>query len=57
LFGKETVIDFFHVESKPDEYGARRGIEELKQAIAHVASSLPEMGRTVPKRWQKSAKL
>jgi hypothetical protein len=54
LFGKETVIDFFHVESKPDENGQRRGIEQLTSAIARVASNLPEMGRTVPKRWQEA---
>lgn len=52
LFGKDTVLDFFHVESKPDEKGERLGIEELKRAIARVASNLPEMGRSVPKRWQ-----
>lgn len=52
LFGKETVLDFFFVESRPDEKGERRGIEALKQAIARVAATLPEMGRTVPKRWQ-----
>ena len=54
LFGKDTVIDFFFVESKPDNDGNRRGIEELKQAIAHVASTLPEVGRSVPKRWQET---
>ena len=54
LFDAETVIDFFHVESKPDEPGDRRGIAELKQEIARVAASLPEMGRTVPKRWQET---
>jgi len=55
LFGKDTVLDFFHVDSKPDEKtGERRGIEELKQAIARVASTLPEMGRSVPKRWQEA---
>jgi GTPase SAR1 family protein len=53
LFGKETVLDFFFVESKPDEKGERRGIEALKQAIARVAATLPEMGRSVPKRWQE----
>jgi Leucine-rich repeat (LRR) protein len=52
LFGRDTVIEFLHVESKPDENGERRGIEDLKRAIARVASSLPEVGRTVPKRWQ-----
>jgi len=49
LFGKETVVDFFFVESKPDEQGNRKGIDELKRAIAQVAASLPEVGRSVPK--------
>ncbi|RJO63533.1 MAG: hypothetical protein C4523_20060 [Myxococcales bacterium] len=62
LFGKETVIDFFLVESKPPTYdkktktwlGERAGIKDLKDAIARVAASLPEMGRTVPKRWDEA---
>jgi len=49
LFGKETVVDFFFVDSKPDTQGHRKGIEELKQAIARVAATLPEVGRSVPK--------
>ncbi len=49
LFGKETVVDFFLVDSKPDEDGNRKGIAELKLAIARVAASLPEVGRAVPK--------
>jgi len=55
LFGKDTVIDFFHVDSKPleDEKGTCKGINELKEAIARVAASLPEVGRSVPKRWQE----
>lgn len=56
LFGKDTVIDFFHVDSKPltdDEKGTCKGISELKYAIANVAASLPEVGRSVPKRWQE----
>jgi internalin A len=53
LFGKDTVIDFFLVESKPDEKTQdRKGIPALKQAIARISASLPEMGRTVPKRWE-----
>jgi hypothetical protein len=59
-FGKETVVDFFHVESKPPKYdkkkrqwtGKCKGIKELKDAIAILAASLPEVGRSVPKRWQ-----
>ncbi len=54
LFGKDTIIDFFHIESKPDKKGKRRGIEELKAAIARVASTLPEMGRSVPKNFQEA---
>ncbi len=53
LFGRERVIDFFLVESKPDDKGQRRGIAELKEAIACVAAKLPEMGRKVPARWQQ----
>ncbi|MFZ5908871.1 MAG: COR domain-containing protein [Chloroflexota bacterium] len=49
LFGKDTVVDFFFVDSKPDEQGQRKGIAELKQAIARVAADLPEVGRSVPK--------
>ncbi|MFZ5857183.1 MAG: COR domain-containing protein [Chloroflexota bacterium] len=49
LFGKDTVVDFFFVDSKPDAQGNRKGIDELKRAIAQVAASLPEVGRSVPK--------
>ncbi len=60
LFGKETVIDFFHVDSRPpneDTKTSRRsgdcqGMKELKETIARVAASLPEVGRSVAKRWQ-----
>ncbi len=54
LFGHDTVLNFFHVESKPDEKGERHGVAELKDAIARVAASLPEMGRTVPASWQQA---
>jgi hypothetical protein len=43
------------VDSKPDKKTKKRkGIAELKQAIARVAASLPEMGRTVPRRWEQT---
>jgi len=59
LFGKETVVDFFFVESRPPVYddetgswvGESAAITGLKEAIARVAASLPEMGLAVPKRW------
>ncbi len=41
------------MDSKPEENGNRKNIEELKHAIAHVAVSIPEVGRSVPKRWQE----
>ncbi|MFM7572096.1 MAG: COR domain-containing protein [Snowella sp.] len=49
-FGQDTLIGFFFVNSKPDE---NSGITELKHKIAEVAYQLPEMGRTVPTKWQK----
>ena len=51
-FGRETVIDFFFVDSKPDAHGNRKGIDELKLAIARLAAELPEVGRSVPKSFQ-----
>lgn len=55
VFGKDTVLDFLLVESKPDEKtGEREGIAVLKKAIGAVAASLPEMGRKVPKRWEEA---
>jgi len=45
LFGRDTVRDFFLVDSKPDEKtGERSGILELKDAIARVAVSLSRGG-------------
>ncbi|MDZ7963899.1 MAG: COR domain-containing protein, partial [Nostoc sp. DedSLP03] len=53
-FGKDTVIDFFHIDSKPkDDTMDCTGLAELKNAIARVAASLPEMGRSVPAKWQR----
>jgi hypothetical protein len=60
LFGRDTVVDFLHVDSRPpdpDEATGTRGgechgIGELREAIARVAASLPEMGRSFPKHWQ-----
>ena len=53
-FGEDTILDFFHVDNKPnEENNCCKGIAELKDAIAKVAMSLPEMGRTVPKKWQQ----
>lgn len=62
LFGKETVIDFFHVDSQPPSLnmltgqrsGECTGIKELKKTIGRTAGMLPDMGRTFPKRWQEA---
>ena len=51
-FGRETVVNFFFVDSKPDAHGNRKGIDELKLAIARLAAELPEVGRSVPKSFQ-----
>ncbi|AVH69016.1 leucine-rich repeat domain-containing protein [Nostoc sp. 'Lobaria pulmonaria (5183) cyanobiont'] len=53
-FGKDTVIDFFHIDSKPNQDTTHcTGLAELKDTIARVAASLPEMGRSVPAKWQR----
>ncbi|MEG5172578.1 leucine-rich repeat domain-containing protein [Microcoleus sp. B3-D7] len=52
-FGSDTVLGFFHIDSKPDPQNSCTGLAELKQKIASVAASLPEMGRSVPAKWQR----
>ncbi len=53
LFGSDTVVDFFHVDSKPNaENQYCHGIGELREAISNIAAALPGMGRTVPTKWQ-----
>ncbi|MBD2157358.1 COR domain-containing protein [Leptolyngbya sp. FACHB-16] len=47
LFGSDTIAGFFHVDSK-----LNTGIDELQDAIANVAATLPGMGRKVPTKWQ-----
>lgn len=55
LFGRDMVLDFFTVESKPDGAdGERTNVEALKRAVARVAASLPEVGRSVPRRWEET---
>lgn len=52
LFGRETIVDFLFVDSQPDANGERKNMEDLKLAIARVAATLPEAGRSVPKSFQ-----
>ncbi len=57
-FGSDTIIDFFHVNSQPDDTTQQpKGIAELRDAIANIAAALPEMGRTVPAKWQHTREL
>jgi hypothetical protein len=49
----DTVLGFFHVDSKPDTQNSCTGLAKLKRVIANVAASLPEMGRSVPAKWQR----
>jgi Leucine-rich repeat (LRR) protein/GTPase SAR1 family protein len=52
LFGNDTIVDFFHVDSL-----LGTGIAELKEAIAKTAATLPGMGRNVPTKWQRIREL
>ncbi|MBF2088179.1 MAG: leucine-rich repeat domain-containing protein, partial [Synechococcales cyanobacterium K32_A2020_035] len=54
LFGDTTILGFFHIDSKPNaETQCCSGIEELREAIANAAATLPGMGRKVPTKWQQ----
>ena len=58
LFGEDTIVGFFHVDSKPDpNTQACTGIAELRQVIAQVAATLTGMGRLVPTKWQRIREL
>ncbi len=58
LFGSDTVVGFFHVDSKPHpDTHTCTGIAELREAIANVAATLPGMGRLVPTKWQQIREL
>ncbi|MBM0742777.1 leucine-rich repeat domain-containing protein [Phormidium sp. CLA17] len=53
LFGSDTVVDFFYVDSKPNEENPNcTGIAALREAIANISATLPGMGRSVPTKWQ-----
>ncbi|RYG97641.1 MAG: hypothetical protein EON58_09250, partial [Alphaproteobacteria bacterium] len=53
LFGRDTIVDFFSVDSKAVEGGCV-GVEALKAAIADIAESLPDMERNVPTSWHNA---
>ncbi|WP_293129316.1 COR domain-containing protein [Microcoleus sp. bin38.metabat.b11b12b14.051] len=56
-FGSDMVLGFFHVDSKPTNDKDCTGLADLKAAIASVAASLPEMGQTVPAKWQRAREI
>jgi hypothetical protein len=54
-FGSNTIIGFFHIDSQPNEQThCCTGIAELCEAIANIAAALPEMGQSVPTKWQRA---
>jgi len=63
-FGADTILGFFHVDSRPADYdeatdtwsGERKGIAELKHAIGDVAAALPNVGREVAASWSNVLK-
>jgi len=52
LFGSDTIVDFFHVDSL-----LGTDITDLREAIANIAATLPGMGRPVPIKWQRIREL
>jgi C-terminal of Roc, COR, domain/Ras of Complex, Roc, domain of DAPkinase/Leucine rich repeat/Leucine Rich repeats (2 copies) len=57
-FGSDTILGFHYVDSQPDDKTQQpTGIVELRDAIANIAAALPEMGRTVPAKWQHTREL
>jgi S-adenosylmethionine:diacylglycerol 3-amino-3-carboxypropyl transferase len=48
LFGHDTLLDFFHVDSKPDEKGERHGVAELTDAATRLIwNTVKRSGRRV----------
>lgn len=43
----DLIVGFHHVDSRTGF-----GLDELKNAIAHAASAIPSVGRSVPKSWK-----
>ena len=48
----DLICGFYHVDSKPDATGVCYQLDELKQAIAREAASIPSVGRSVPVSWK-----
>lgn len=44
----DLIVGFYHVDSKTGY-----GLDELKQAICHTATNIPQVGRSVPTSWKQ----
>jgi len=51
LFGKDSILGFFSIDSKPDSNGICKNVAELKAEIFRIANDLPETGRKIPREW------
>lgn len=49
LFGSNTLLGFHTVDNKPDVDDIRKGIKELKDAIARIVAEIPEIDFPIPK--------
>ncbi|MBN2119301.1 MAG: leucine-rich repeat domain-containing protein [Anaerolineales bacterium] len=48
----DLICGFYHIDSKPNDNGVCYQLDELKQAIAREAASIPSVGRSVPLSWK-----
>lgn len=48
----DLIAGFYHVDSRPDENGICYQLDQLKNAIAREAASIPSVGRSVPLTWK-----
>ncbi|MDJ0705367.1 MAG: COR domain-containing protein [Leptolyngbyaceae cyanobacterium MO_188.B28] len=63
-FGSDCVLGAFHIDSRPEHYdkendtwfGERKGMAELREAIANVSAALPNVGREVATSWNNVLK-
>ena len=63
-FGSDCVLGAFHIDNRPENYdkatdtwtGERKGVAELKGAVADVAAALPNVGREVATSWNNVLK-
>jgi hypothetical protein len=49
----DMIAGFYHVDRRPDENGICYQLDQLKDAIAREAASIPSVARSVPLSWKK----